>query len=43
MFESKRNRAAVAKSPRSEPAPSNLKNHQAALIVAPSEGDANML
>ena len=43
MFESKRNRPAVAKSPRSEPVPSNLKIHQAALIVAPSEGDANML
>jgi Xaa-Pro aminopeptidase len=43
MFESKRNRAGAAKSPSPAPSPSKLKNHQAALIVAASEGDANML
>jgi Xaa-Pro aminopeptidase len=43
MFESKRNRAAAAKSAKREPSPSHLKDHEAALIVAPSEGDANML
>jgi Xaa-Pro aminopeptidase len=41
MFESKRNRS--AKTAQREPSPAHLKNHQAALIVAPSEGDANML
>ena len=43
MFESKRNRAADAKSAKREPSPSHLKDREAALIVAPSEGDANML
>ena len=43
MFESKRNRTAAAKSAKREPNPSHLKDHEAALIVAPSEGDANML
>jgi Xaa-Pro aminopeptidase len=43
MFESKRNRAAAAKSAKREPNLSHLKDHEAALIVAPSEGDANML
>ena len=42
MFETKRNRLAAVKTAR-EPNPAQLKNHQAALIVAPSEGDANML
>ena len=43
MFESKRNRAAAAKSAKREPSPAHLKDREAALIVAPSEGDANML
>jgi len=43
MFESKRNRTPTVKSARREPNPSHLKEHEAALIVAPSEGDANML
>ena len=43
MFESKRNRAAAAKSAKREPNPAHLKDREAALIVAPSEGDANML
>jgi Xaa-Pro aminopeptidase len=41
MFQSKRNRA--AKAGEREASPARLKNHQAALIVAASEGDANML
>jgi Xaa-Pro aminopeptidase len=43
MFEPKRNRRAAAKAAAREPNPAQLKNHEAALIVAPSEGDANML
>jgi Xaa-Pro aminopeptidase len=43
MFESKRNRLPAVKSATHEPTPSNLKNHEAALIVAASEGDSNML
>jgi Xaa-Pro aminopeptidase len=43
MFESKRNRTPTVKSARREPNPSHLKEREAALIVAPSEGDANML
>lgn len=43
MFESKRNHAAAAKSAKREPNPAHLKDREAALIVAPSEGDANML
>jgi Xaa-Pro aminopeptidase len=43
MFESKRNRTHTVKGARREPNPSHLKEHEAELIVAPSEGDANML
>ena len=43
MFETKRNRAAAATSAKREPNPSHLRDREAALIVAPSEGDANML
>lgn len=43
MFESKRNRLPAAKATTREPNLAHLKNHEAALIVAPSEGDANML
>jgi Xaa-Pro aminopeptidase len=43
MFESKRNRLQPARAARREASPGNLKTHEAALMVAPSEGDANML
>ena len=44
MFESKRNRTCPPqKGPSASRVLRNLKNHEAALIVAPSEGDANML
>jgi Xaa-Pro aminopeptidase len=43
MFESKRNRLQPARTARREASPDNLKTHEAALMVAPSEGDANML
>jgi Xaa-Pro aminopeptidase len=42
MFEAKRDRLSVAKATTRQ-SPAQLKNHQALLIVAPSEGDANML
>lgn len=43
MFESKRNRHAAANSATREPDPSKLRNDQALLLVAASEGDSNML
>ncbi|HEX9786934.1 MAG TPA: M24 family metallopeptidase, partial [Candidatus Binatia bacterium] len=44
MFESKRNRLSAARnSATREPAPAKLRNDQALLLVAASEGDANML
>ena len=42
MFDAKRNRTA-AKTASLETDPAKLRNHQAVLMVAPSEGDANML
>ena len=43
MFETKRNRLPAAKRAPREADPANLKNHEAVLMVASSEGDANML
>jgi Xaa-Pro aminopeptidase len=43
MFEAKRNRPAAADAAPRAPDLARLKNHEAILMVAPSEGDANML
>jgi Xaa-Pro aminopeptidase len=43
MFEAKRNRPSAAKTSARERDLTRLKNHEAILMVAPSEGDANML
>ena len=43
MFEAKRNRSTAADTAPRAPNLARLKNHEAILMVAPSEGDANML